>query len=78
MYVLHKNVKKINLPASARCMIKKFIRFLRALLNDKATSTAPLPSTIDKNNIHKTVNCMVCKNNKKQNYNNYKYIHYCI
>jgi len=48
------------LPASARCMMKKFIRFLRALLNDKAISTAPLPSTIDRNNIHRTVNCMVC------------------
>lgn len=48
-------------PASARCMMKKFMRFLRALLNDSATSTAPLPNTIDKNNIHRTVNCTVWK-----------------
>lgn len=47
-------------------MIKKFMRFLRALLNDRATNTAPLPNTMDRNSIQRTVNCTVCETEKKK------------
>jgi hypothetical protein len=61
-FLLFANSVSITIkPANAKCIMKKFILDLLALLKRSAKSTAELPSTIAAKSSHNTVNCSVYK-----------------
>lgn len=62
-------------PASAKCLMKYLVLDFLVLFKKRAINTAPLPSTMLKNNIQRTVNWTVY-NNVNQIRATYKAISY--